>query len=1089
MPDAGNWRDGLTDEQREAAEHTGTPLAVLAGPGTGKTRVIIARIRRILEDGADPTSVLALTFSVKATEEMRGRLVEALGERVARALHVQTFHSFGRSVLRRFGDMADYRSGDEESTILDSAQTKRLLRSLVIGEKLFPECAAGDYEQLIPRAKRFICSASNAGRTPREAAEYAALWTERAAEARGREPDEVRADREEASRFAQLARLWELFDAACRRAKVVTFEDFIARPVRLMREKAIVASILRSELKHVLVDEFQDVNAAQIALLREIAPAMRESGRPSDLCVVGDDDQAIYGFRGSDTRAFGRFAEGWPGYRLVSLTKNFRSVREVVRVANSIILKAGDRFAPDKRLEAAGASQEERGAVEGVLCADDGDIPGVVASLVMEERGRRPGQKWGDFCVIVRTNNMVDEVASGLLAMGVPADVEPKEEFEDEPGAADLMAWLRLLADPSREREACRLLSRPPFLAGESELSGWVRAFERAGDEARACGFATWLVRTFPDDSVVRDWSTLLARLRHAAATEPAEQLVETVLREAGLVASELLDAGQRSRRIERFVRVLRFARRVQPRLEPPGDVGAFVRYFDDLDEEDRTLRENSDELERRGGGGEPGTDAVRVITAHRAKGLEFDTVIVARVRPGRAGFPCSDGPDEAELPAEFTGEVRRDGADEERRLFYVASTRAARRLLLVAKAKKNIGKVTDYFDELTKLAEPGRAIPVRQAPEAVDVSAQAALLAAAGGARGRGVVLVRELDRLRQEGLSALRRAERARSATELDAVAAELRRTAATIAGLGRVREARGEEAGAEALFPEADGERVRRVSLALGARPPAPWMTPPLKLSFSAVDSYLRCPRCFFLAHVRRLPEQRSSHLEMGGLTHEALEKFGKERRDAESEGRRGPGVERLKQIARQLYRERWPASRPYSEERLSVLLSLVENAGLFDDGAQLRELEWKIQFPYPAGGHEHVMTAKIDRVDELPDGRLRLVDYKTSKESKKLLEPAEDDLQMCIYAMALARSHFSSESELSGVAEYWLLQTGKRGSIDLRALKLDKARRKIDEAIEGMLRGDFERGRGCNNACAWMDGYASDAPGGWDEDGRA
>ncbi len=1066
-----DWRDELNEAQRRAVEHRAGPLVVLAGPGTGKTRVIIARIRRLIEEGAEPESILALTFSVRAAEEMRQRLSEAVGERLAERVTASTFHSFGLQVIRRFGDWIGLAPG---LSLMDSAQSKRLLRAIIVEKGLFRSRAAEGIEGFIERGRSFIAACRHAARTPKEAVEYSHAWLKRLSGPDAPpDADELAAQRMAAEEFHDLALLFAGFESACLADGTATFEDFISLPLRIFTTKSAAASTLRAEYRHVLVDEIQDVNAAKIEMLRHLAPPGAGTRAP-DLCVVGDDDQAIYGFRGAHPSALGRFAEIWTKREVIALETNYRSAPVIVQATNAVIGAAGERFEPEKKLRAAGPVAG--GSLEGVIVGSDGDTGTVIAAMILADRKDNKAREWSGYAVLVRTNQFRDQVAAELELRGVPVDVGARLTPLDDPAVLDVLAWARLLADPRRDIATRRLLARPPIGIGAEAITEWALAQQRAKQGGDKRGLADWVAAESAGEPGVRTFASLLMSFRSLAQVHPAERVINEVIHATIAPGVEALEGRERAARIRSLTAVLSYARTRQLFLEPPGDIAAFLRYYDDLDEkEQQFIAPGFDDLDR--GEDETGgrADAVRVITAHGAKGLEFDTVFVARARPGH-GFPMSEREEWGyPLPPEFSGAPARDHADEERRLFYVACTRARRRLVLTAKSKKSRGNSTDYYIEVSDIAPrilvetDGDAWIERAGLEATDESARAATDGSGDDVRER--VLRAALLEARQAAFGALHEAEDAMlHAKALASLRDRASRAVAMVGAIARMRESgRVPEPAPEG----ADGIRLAQVAAAMARRDAGPLleaMKPPLDLSFTAIDDYVRCPLCFYAKHSLGVSEAAQRVVTVGGVVHAALERFYRERSGAESDGRAGPDAERLVRTGEEEVHRRWPRGSAVDRAVLDQVRAQLRLAmERLDDDAQALHIEEKVKWDYQdAAGNRHRFTAKMDRVDRLADGRFRIVDYKTGEAYKKYKEPPKDDLQMCIYAMALPHL-LHVEGPVDGVAEYWLLSTGERGTIDLGALKLEKAKEKIDAAIEGMLAGDWPRGKQCRGLC--------------------
>lgn len=1145
MPSPGGepaFLQDLNDAQRAAVLHDAGPLAVLAGPGTGKTRVIVHRIARAVAPpeqgglGADPESVLALAFTVKSAEELRQRLATmfarmGLSAGYAERVRAGTVHSFGYGVVRRFADRLNLPTS---LTLMDSAQQRRLLRDLVWSNDLFRRLAAQGRETALEGAMRFISACRNDGVTPRRAAE----WAERRrdllakgldpekADARG-EPapieDQTRADalRAEQPTHEDHARLLGLYDARLRKDAAFAYDDMIALPSTLLREDAAVAALLRDEHRHVVVDEFQDWNVAQIGLLTLLAPAVDASGKAADVCVVGDDDQSIYGFRGADDRAFERFAQRYPNHTTIALTTNYRSARVIVETANAVIEGATTRFRPDKTIEPgrAGDPAFADARIEGVTYAKGESDGAAIAAMILLDRAatesRRDGpRKWRDYAVIARSHSHLDQIGAELELQGIPAQVRDGAGALESEFVQDLRAWEESVADPlcAPGGSPRRALWRAPVAMRLEDIQRYEREFamlQREHDEPRP--YLEWLIAAHGADPKVARFRDVYDACRAAAAEHNADVALERIAREAVLPAFDGLDAGDRLRAGSWLVKYLAFAREKQPNLPAPADLKAWRDYFGDLDEKDQANLSSGgvDRLDRAHAGDDEddGGDRVQLLTAHAAKGLEFDTVFLPRVRPGKGTFPSSQAGDDGALPADLAARGTADACDEERRLFYVACTRAERRLVLLAeerKSAKTTSKHGDYFNDLTLCGEPLR-VPTTPASEWIE-RAGSRLHAPRGpldGANAGGSARTDALDRLlrdaRDEAAALLFEAQSA-SADEaaLRRVSDDLAHVARRVAAIGRLRAGLTGDAMPEFLLRAAErDERLRKFLDAGGAKAAtlAP-MTPPLTLSYSTLEDFGRCGLCFYVKHVLGLDEPKTTELTVGGVAHLALEKFYKERRAAEADGRFPPGRGRLLKLGALEFERLAPRAGVNRKEVREKALAMLELAfdRLHDDADEILETELTIRLRFRLPDEDestrpHLFVAKIDRVDRTPSGGLRIVDYKTGAATKAKLEIKKDDAQMSLYAIALSawldmgsprggEAHevvrLDEVEPAVGEAQYWVLSTGERGVIGFDALDLRKAATKAHGAARAMLDGRYEKGsaRECKGLCAYI-----------------
>jgi len=1086
----------LNDEQRRAVDHDGSPLIVLAGPGTGKTRTIIGRILRLLADGAKPESILAMTFTNKAAGEMTERLEEMVGPEAASRVQMGTFHAFGSRLIARYADMLGL---PERPDIMDSAQRRRLLRKIIEEHALYRFRASEGTDALIGPIATFIERCREAARSPQDALDFAEEWerlNDSGKTVEGEDADEAArsAEAERRRMFAENARAYELFVTASRQARVVTFNDFITLPTELLREREIVRNIIRDEVRHVVVDEFQDVNAAQVEMLRQIIPP-RAEGRPGpDLCVVGDDDQAIYAFRGSDPKAFARFREIWTNAEQVELSINYRSRPEVIEVGNTVIGLANERFAPDKQSRANPDGPSDAGVLETVEVANDNLTGQVIASLI--KKARADAEEQGDylpfssFGVITRTNGFADEIAAELRLNDIEVDRRREISPLDDEAVHDVLAWVRLLIDPEDEPALQRLLVRWPQRMDPDRVRRLTTLYRRAKSEntPNTETFGAWIehhIATEPDDKdpEIHTFFENLASLRQIASAATADTVLEDIIRRSNLM-HEPVPAGldhpgeQRARRVENLVQMIRFARERLDQFDQPPTLESFWNYYQDLDDSEREFafpsRENVDES----GADAEESDAVTVISAHKAKGLEFDTVFVARVRSPH-GFPYrAGGRDEEPLPASFTGRPEPNADDEERRLFFVACTRAERRLVLIAQRQKSRG--VGFYPELTQDA-PHLGFQTTDSDSVLDTAEAMGLDALADELRSVDAAKA-AVNRTATEAWEEATRVLHALDRTgvepkEIEALLDRLVDAARVIPAIASIRSTGRLPS---ELVPDGDAglaARVRRLSsqlpdlsVAMDCTRP---MIGPLSLSYSQLHAFAHCPRCFYVKYVLRLDEPKTTALSVGDIAHKALELFYRRFKLAEAEGTQLPGLTDLQKLAEAEFENSWPRHLPMDRSELDRIRSQLEKAylRLHSDQDEPIYLEETVKLPYTLDKQTHTIIAKIDRVDRLDGGAWRVIDYKTGKASKRLLEPDKSDLQMAIYAMALpelVEPGSSANGDLpSGVAEYWLLATGERGVIGFDALRIDKVREKIDESIRKMLAGEFERGKKCRN----------------------
>ena len=542
--------------------------------------------------------------------------------------------------------------------------------------------------------------------------------------------------------LGEAARALTHYEEVCRERGWLSFADLIVLPIRILKTSTHAAAILRDEWRHMVVDEFQDVNPAQIELLRLLMPPTGASyeRRAPDLCVVGDDDQSIYMFRGADDLAFQRFAKIWLGHRTVGLSRNYRSTPAIVGVANATIARAGRRFAPGKRIVPEAKSAGEADRVECVYLEDEMQDGDVIAAAVLADRREHPGRSWCEYAVVARTNKDADRIRAAMEIEDIPTAGAKGIAPSEDQGVRDALAWVELLADPYCAYAAWRLLTRPPFSMALPQARGLLGAYRgrltrfQTGDPAAADpgGFAEWLAAFAPDGPLASAFVRAHAELREFSAAHNAASAVVRIITLADPAHADLLSGRDRAVRVVNLVALVRFARERQQRLEPPGDVRSFWSYYQDLSGADRELRtgqldDRVDGAASASGDDPDEPDAVRIITAHKAKGLEFHTVFVPRVSPG-SGYGAVKEEDERRVlpeglvPGEDESRAFKERAREEqrRRLFYVACTRAERRLVLLAKKNKSASKSVHFFEEIADDPKLNKIVRRREGVELI---------------------------------------------------------------------------------------------------------------------------------------------------------------------------------------------------------------------------------------------------------------------------------------------------------------------------------------------------------------------------------
>jgi DNA helicase-2/ATP-dependent DNA helicase PcrA len=672
--------DKLTPPQARAVRHTEGPLLVLAAAGSGKTRVITRRIAYLISCGVPPWSILALTFTNKAAGEMRDRVLTMLNpsgdpeNRATRGLTVTTFHALCARLLRRYASHAGLR---EDYTIYDSADQSALVKKAIEGLQL----SAGNFP---PRT--ILTAISHAKNQLLDAGAYAAR----------------------ASDFSSrhIAKIYLAYEKALRAANAVDFDDLLLLTAGLLERDAQVRGELQRRYQYLLVDEYQDTNKAQFLIAKLLAGDGGGSGSPN-ICVVGDPDQAIYGWRGADISNILDFEAAYSGCAVIALGENFRSTAPILKAADSLIRKNKRRKHKELFTSRPGGDK-----LEATLCRDERHEARIVADWFagMRDTTRRdaPAVAWKDMAVFYRTNALSRVMEDELRSAGVPYTIARGTAFYEREEVRNAVAYLRLLANPSDDVNLERIVNTPSRglsdktieavaqhagITGKPLLSVLRHADEVGGLSPRAVKAAAAFV------AQVDAWTDSGSFLGASVASSLAE-FVDRVLKESGLQEMYRKQAAQSKsdadeQRLDNLDELVSSARQFEQEYDPASDASldtataqtppllAMLRaYLESI-----TLVADADSVD-------PASGSVTLMTLHAAKGLEFHAVAMI-------------GMEEGLLPhARALTSVGEAEMEEERRLCFVGITRAMRRLMLTSAKYRTVRGVPERTTPSRFLAE-----------------------------------------------------------------------------------------------------------------------------------------------------------------------------------------------------------------------------------------------------------------------------------------------------------------------------------------------------------------------------------------------
>ncbi len=626
----------LNESQRAAVLYNDGPALVIAGAGSGKTRVLTYKIAYLLEQGYQPWSILALTFTNKAAREMKERIARQVGQERARQLWMGTFHSLFLRILRTEAKRMGYASS---FTIYDAADSKSLMRAIIkemgLDDKVYK---LGYIQNRISNAKNHLVTCQ------------------------GYMGSKELYENDKALRMPALRDIYNRYTGRCRQADAMDFDDLLLNTYLLFKDYPEVLEHYRDQFRYVLVDEYQDTNYAQHNIVLQLA------GEHHHVCVVGDDAQSIYSFRGADIDNILYFTKVFPSTKVFKLEENYRSTQTIVSAANSLIAK-NERRIPKKVF----SNKEKGDAIEVLQAYSDAEEGAIVANKIRELR-RTEHLLYADFAILYRTNAQSRIFEETLRKQGVPYRIYGGLSFYQRKEVKDLIAYFRLVVNPNDEEAFKRIINYPARGIGDTTLGKIV-------DAATRSQVSLWTVLCAPEvyglsvsGGVVRrlmDFRKLMESFMAQLAEKNAYELGLEILCRSGMIAEINRDNSpenlSRKENVEELMNGMKDF--CTQRLE---EGSGHVMLSDYLSEVALLTDQDADS--------DSGDDKVTLMTVHSAKGLEFTAVFVV-------------GMEENLFPSSMTGDSHR-ALEEERRLFYVAITRAEKHCFLsYAKSRMRYGK------------------------------------------------------------------------------------------------------------------------------------------------------------------------------------------------------------------------------------------------------------------------------------------------------------------------------------------------------------------------------------------------------------
>ena len=695
----------LNPDQVAAATHGEGPQLVLAGAGSGKTRVITYRVAWLVEErGVEPYAITAVTFTNKAAAEMRGRVEDLLGL-YPLPTFVGTFHRWALIALRRYGERVNLAP---DFAILDSDDQIKLVKEALALEGLSEKA-------FTPRT---VLSAISTAKN----------------KLLGPDAFEAQADNYFARKVAVLYRRYQ---GLLGKASGVDFDDMISLSVRLMEREPEVRERLQQRARYLLVDEFQDTNHAQLALIRLLA------GDGGNLTAVGDEDQGIYRWRGAELDNILRFEHGFPGATVRKLERNYRSTQTILDASGGLIAHNEGR-----RGKTLWTDRGAGDAVELYKAADEADEARWVVNTL---QGLRPQYELSQMAILVRTNAQTRALEEELLRQEVSYVLVGGTRFYARAEIKDVIAYLRVLRNPRDEISLLRILNQPPRGIGRTTQ-------DQLLDEAAQRGQLVWDLLDLGElgsfssraGKALTAFRDLIVRLQRAAEELPLPALLERLLEETGYAGLYDKDDPDGQARLENLRELVSAAQEMTEAVEAGATGGVHSASGDELTAflDHVSLVADIDAWESDRG--------VSLMTLHSAKGLEFPVVVVAGLEDG--------------LLPHFNAQGGREDVEEERRLLYVGMTRAEDRLFLSGCRRRRIaGRYQDQLESPFLAELPAELLEVSQSPSLFADGRTSSVYSFFGKERessGRGTTSFGErvAQRIAEEQSDAIRRGSRVR-------------------------------------------------------------------------------------------------------------------------------------------------------------------------------------------------------------------------------------------------------------------------------------------------------------------------------------
>jgi len=944
----------LNEDQIKAIKHKSGPILVVAGAGTGKTRVITERIRHLIQERKiNPQEILALTFTEKASQEM----IERIGDVMPLGYEepwVYTFHSFADRILKTEGLEIGL---DPSYKILSSSDQWLLFRKNLFDFDLKYFRPLGNPTKFISAILKFISRLQDENISTQEFNKFISKINGKSTKASD--------SNEENQRWEELSHVYKKYEEIKIKESKLDFGDLITWTIKLLKDRPNILKKYQDQFKHILVDEFQDTNYAQYELVKLLFPTSSSKDKARSLLVVGDDSQSIYKFRGAAVSNILQFMEEYKQSETVTLLKNYRSTQKILDPAYKLIQNNN----PDTLESKLGISKElkseikEKGIDPEIIQVETlEDEVEFVISKILEILAKEPQYTYRDFAILARANSYLDPIFMALRKYGLPYQLVGNRGLYDREEIRDILAFLKVIVDATDGTSMYRVLNIDTLEVPYDEISKllsqtryqktdlWTQIKNSKND------YVDYLRKTLEDYQ---------SNLTKSSPTEIVYNVVNSINYLDQFLDEETIDNELCIKNLNLFLnKIQKFEVDFHTETKEMPTLVDFIDYIDLVIE----AGENPAQAEIED------IDTINLLTVHSAKGLEFPVVFMIDLVSGR--FPTRNRGDLIDLPNELIKETLPTGDEhiqEERRLFYVGLTRAKKYLYLTF-AKDYGGKrettPSGYLGEL------GLKIKEKE---------------------------VKKVKKKEEQS----------------------------TLFSVGT-------------KFREPKVERIKSFV--------------PDFISYSQIDNYLICPLRYKYSYVLKIPVAPNHTLSFGNTIHETLKEFHTQKMFGKD-----ISLEELLKIYEKNWNPLGYLDEKHRKLRFESGKKLLEQYYNKNKDMTVKHLGIEKSFNLMVDGIK--LYGKIDRIDELPNGDIEIIDYKTG--SSKDQKEADKDAQMTIYAMAAKEALKLNPKCLT----LYYVESEEKVSTSRTDKQIEHEKEKIKDVVKEMKKGKFEATPGKH--CTWCD----------------